>query len=344
MSVGPVLKSRVIDALEHRESDAVPYNCNVSLTPDMKEALDRHYGGREGWPPVRDHARRILWTEFVDEDEKYYYDPFGIAWRKGNPARIDDPPLKQPTLKGINWPEYIPDWHCEDVVQQTEDHKDKFVYYQFVGCFWERAWYLRGFDTWLMDLYVNRDFAEDLMDALVDHLLPAVDRILELPVDGIVFGDDFGTQRGLMVNPDLWREIVKPRLARIYRKVTDAGRYLGIHSCGNVTDILNDYIELGVQFFHPFQEEAMDIARAKEAVGNRITFRGGIGVQHVLPRGTPDDVRRYVRDLAKILAPGGGWIMEAGKPLGMETPVENAAALLETMLEVSESSYPTFPA
>ena len=77
------------------------------------------------------------------------------------------------------------------------------------------------------------------------------------------------------------------------RSIVRPNHDLGIHSCGDVNDILDDYIELGVQIFHPPQEEAMGIARVKAIVGDRLTFRGGIGVQHVLPWGSPGDVQSH---------------------------------------------------
>ena len=99
-------------------------------------------------------------------------------------------------------------------------------------------------------------------------------------------------------------------------------------------------IDLGVEMLHPLQEEAVDIAWAKETARDRMSFRGGIGVQHVLVRGGPDDVRAYVRRCAEILSPGGGWLAESGKPLRPEVPVENAAAYVETLVEICEQGTP----
>lgn len=126
--------------------------------------------------------------------------------------------------------------------------------------------------------------------------------------------------------------IHKPRYARIYERVRRAGKVVGHHSCGDNMELLRDFVDIGLQVFHPLQPEAMDIRRAKREFGRDLTFRGGIGTQGRIVFGTPDEARAEVREAVKVLAEGGGYFLETAKPLPEETPVENAIAVIEEMV------------
>ena len=130
-----------------------------------------------------------------------------------------------------------------------------------------------------------------------------------------------------------WREFLKPRLAKMYGKARDAGKFVGIHSCGDNTEIMDDLIEIGVNILNPFQPEANDIFEMKRLYGDRITFNGGIGTQVTLPHGTPEEVRAEIRTCASVLSKDGGYVMETTKPIMSEVPTENAVAALETVIE-----------
>jgi uroporphyrinogen decarboxylase len=104
---------------------------------------------------------------------------------------------------------------------------------------------------------------------------------------------------------------------------------VSIHSCGNITDILPDLIDIGVQVVHPLQPEAMDVERCRREYGKYLTFWGGLGSQSTLPRGTPDDVRREVKQRLELFRDG-GYILAPAGAAPAETPAENIAAIVET--------------
>ena len=331
----PPLKRRCYEALAHRESDVIPYT--VYLYSEMEAELDRYYGGRSQWPAFENHTCRILRPEWVKEEGEYAWDPYGCKFdTSGAAIKLAAYPLKEPSLKGYEMPDIMPDALMEEANRTARANSERFVFYQFTGCYWGRTWRLRGVENWMMDIYDHPDFVEEVLDRLAEVLIKGIQRAALLPVDAIVVGDDYAMQRGLMISPDWWRRVVKPRLARIYDAVRRTGKILGVHCCGDVGPILKDYADLGAQMLHPLQEEAVDIAWAKKTVGDRVAFRGGIGVQDVIPHGTPDEVRSYVKRCGKVLSTNGGWLAESGKQLGMEVPVENAAAFLETLVETCE--------
>ncbi len=327
----PPLKRRCYEAVAHKEPDVIPYT--VYFYPEMEAKLDEYYGGRENWPKYEDHTCRIIRPEFTREEGKYMWDPFGCKFEKAAAMHLVEYPLKEPSLDGYEFPDLLPDSLFNEALEIAQKNNERFVMYQFTGCFWGRMWRLRGVENWLMDLHDHPDFVEEVMEGLLEKLIAGVKRAAELPIDSIVVGDDYAMQRGLMISPDYWRKNIKPKLKRMYDAVLETGKVLGVHCCGDVSPILEDYAELGVQILHPLQEEAVDIGWAKKTVGDRVSFRGGIGVQHVIMQGNPDDVRAYVKKCAGILAPDGGWLAETGKHLGPEVPVENATAFLETLIE-----------
>jgi uroporphyrinogen decarboxylase len=111
--------------------------------------------------------------------------------------------------------------------------------------------------------------------------------------------------------------------------VRSAGKVVGHHSCGDNTLLMKDFIDIGLEVFHPLQPEAMDIVKIKHQFGGDLTFRGGIGTQGVLITGTPEAAAAEVRRSVEILAEGGGYLMETSKPLPEETPVENVMAIIQ---------------
>lgn len=325
-------KERVYQALNFQESDIIPYN--ISIDQPVAERLDEYYGGRDKWPKYENHFAAAGWNWQVEDlGNDLFRDPFGVVWHQGTIFQIVEPVLKEPSLKGFQWPELISDDDVLQIERFCEHHKDKFTMYGFGLLFFERSWALRGMENILMDYVMHPEFVAELYDKLMELHLDALGKILHLPLDCIRFGDDFGAQKGLIMGTSYWREFLKPRLAKMYGKARDAGKFVAIHSCGDNTPIMDDLIEIGVNILNPFQPEAMDVFEMKRLYGDRITFDGGIGTQVNLPHGTPEQVREEIRTCARILSEGGGYVMGTTKPLRPEVPTENAVAALETIIE-----------
>ena len=319
-------------ALDFQESDVIPYN--IIIEESVYARLDEHYGGRDKWPKYEDHIVRTgpnLRSE--DLPNNMYKDRFGVTWYDGNIFKIVEPILKEPSLEGFQWPELVRDEDIPGVEKFCENHKDKFTIFGMGMIFFERSWALRGMENILMDFALHPEFVEELFDNLMQMQLDALDKILPLPVDSIMFGDDVGAQKGLIMGTEYWREFLKPRLAKMYGKARDAGKIVSIHSCGDNSEIMEELIEIGVQILHPFQPEAMEPFKMKELYGDRITFNGGIGTQVTLPYGTPEEIREEVKTCARVLSKNGGYIMQTTKPILPGVPIENAVAVLEAVIE-----------
>ena len=195
----------------------------------------------------------------------------------------------------------------------------------------ERAWSLRGMEALLMDMLEAPDFVDELFDALLAFSLAMIDEFVKYDIDGILFGEDWGQQRGLIFGPKQWRRFIKPRIAQMYAATRQAGKTVLIHSCGKVQELFPELIDLGLDVFNPFQPVVMDPYEMKARYGDRLAFYGGVSVQQLLPHGTPQMVRDEVRRLMDKVGRDGGFIISPSHDMPGDIPVENMVALIETV-------------
>jgi uroporphyrinogen decarboxylase len=341
-------KERVLAQIHHQETDYVPYT--LRFEGDVAERLDAHYGGN-AWRSMVDNAIRRLdgpETELAvyQTDGPYYTDRYGSTWRVDHrPFHLVEPALKRPSLEGLTLPDvdviFESGWK-EGLLEVIRQQKDYFLVIGFGLGLFERSWALRGFEEALMDIVVHPDFYEELIERLTGHQMEIVERLLELPVDGILFSDDWGYQQGVLIGAERWRKIFKPRLARLYQRVHEAGKYVLTHCCGSIEEILSDAIEIGLDVYQSVQPEARNNNpyELKRRYGDRITFWGGLGSQSTIPFGTPDQIRTEVSRLCREMGRGGGYVLCPAKPLQPGTPTENAAAVVEAFLHQAGVAFP----
>jgi len=139
-------------------------------------------------------------------------------------------------------------------------------------------------------------------------------------------------QDSMIMGPDCWREVDKPRLANVIAscKAINPEVHVFIHSDGDLSSILPDRIEIGFDVIDPIQPECMDPFELKHLYGDRITLEGSGSLQRTLPFGTPEDCRQEVIHLIEGCSHGGGLILKISNTIGFDVPVENIAAWYET--------------
>lgn len=204
----------------------------------------------------------------------------------------------------------------------------------------ERAFALQGMDCFLTNLALDPDFAAallrknaELCKTLMGHFL----RELGDNVDIIKIGDDLGTQESLLMSPAMYRRILKPIHADyidFIKQNTSAKVFF--HTDGDVFNLIEDFIEIGVDILNPIQTSAgkmSDLAGLKRRYGRRICFCGAIDTHRILPYGTPEEVRQEVRRVIELLAPGGGYLLGAVHTIMDEVPPENILAMVEATRE-----------
>ena len=267
-----------------------------------------------------------------DVTETGFKDRFDCRWQRDDGGYVFvDPPLSEPDAGKIPKIDLVPECDVQLLLETRRQNPDRFIFYQFTTTLGERLWNLRGMEEALLDYLAEPAFVHAALDRLMEMHLAALEKLVSLPIDGVTFGDDFGAQRGLMFSRKVFLEFFKPRYAVLYEKVRAGGKVVGHHSCGDNTELLGDFVDIGLDVFHPLQPEAMDIKAAKREFGRDLTFRGGIGTQGAIVFGSADEARAEVREAVRVLSQGGGYFLETAKPLPEETPVENAVAVIEEM-------------
>jgi uroporphyrinogen decarboxylase len=184
----------------------------------------------------------------------------------------------------------------------------------------------------MQDLVSDKDFMHAYLDRLVAWVDIAGTRLVELGVDLIWTGDDFGMQEQMIISPAIFREFFKPLYAKLYSKWKSINPQLKIahHSDGNIYPIIGDFVEIGLDILNPIQPKSMDPARLKRDFGKHLTFWGSVDVQEVMPFGTVADVVNEVKLRLRTLGKGGGLILSPSHAIQPEVPLENILAFYET--------------
>jgi uroporphyrinogen decarboxylase len=328
-------KDRVIAALNHKETDIVPFQMDCLSAAEKK--LKSYFGHSDLAEIIGNHIAMFepsFYSIFKTEDisSTIFRDAFGATWElKPNEdiGSVIDYPLKEPSLKKYTFP--IPEevMELDGIPAFIEKNKDKFIVGAIGFSLYERAWILRGIEPILSDFLLNESFVEELFDRIIEFNLVITKRLCQFPIDAFHFGDDWGQQYGLIFGAATWRKIFKKRLRKLYDTVHLAGLPVSIHSCGDITEIIPDLIEIGVNMITPLQAEALNFKFLKKEYGKDLAFWGGVSTQRTLPHGTPGEVRAEIRERIKILGKGGGYILAPSHELQGDVPLENMLAFID---------------
>ena len=239
-----------------------------------------------------------------------YIDPWGCEWHnlhEGIHGLLKHAPLEDyASMASYTWPLAAVAQGWEDAEASLAAQQDKFTR-AFGGNLFERMQFLRGTENLLMDLadeacaevYLLRDHVAEIMRANIE-------RQVRYAVDSIQFGDDWGSQRGLLISPRKWREFFKPVYKELFDIVLDAGKKIFFHSDGYIADIYPDFIELGVSAINS-QVWCMGLDVLAPYAG-QITFWGELDRQHLLPHGTPAEIQQAARQMYQTFYRNGGLI------------------------------------
>ncbi len=253
-----------------------------------------------------------------------------------------DAPLAQATLSDLDGftPHRLSDEALDflhQAARRLHQETDYAIFGWFGGSLFEGAQFARGWVNLMMDLKRAPDFVAALVEKLAEAALADLARYLDAVgpyVDVVGFGDDFGTQSGLQISPTLYRRFFAPYHRRLYGMVhARSDAFVFLHSCGSVYALIPDFIDVGVDVLNPVQTSAaqMEPARLKREFGERLTFWGGGACsQHVLPRGTPEEVAEDVERRLRVFAPGGGYVFAPIHDLLPDVAPQNIIAMYDT--------------
>lgn len=243
-------------------------------------------------------------------------DEWGCIWEK---AGDEDASMGQVTchpltdyaqLADYPFPDYQDPRRYEGARKAAENNVDeKFLLGGIPLSLNHRTDYLRGFENLMMDPYLHPAEFAKLLSIQTDIAIDAVERLAKCGVDAIMSCDDWGLQDRVMMSPELFREFFKPCYARVYSRAHELGMLTFLHSCGHITEILEDFIDAGLQVIQMDQQENMGIDELAERFGGRLTFWCPVDIQATMVHGSLDDIRAYARRLVETFGRfNGGFI------------------------------------
>lgn len=340
MAIEPKSRKRTFDAFIFVKPDKVP----VEHHPSTRGYFD--YGEK-----MRDLFKKypadfgdmseveipVIPDGCYDENGEYYEertDEWGVKWAY-RIFQIQGHPLYRPlddldNLDAFKFPPVQYDY--PGLNKEIAAEKEKNFVMKGMFTLFEKMTSLRLFEDVLMDMYMDTPEINKMADMLVEYYMKGIENLLAADVDCIEFGDDFGTQTGLLISPEIFKNFLKPRYQKMIDKVKAAGKKVHFHSCGANQDLLEEIADMGIDSYWPqltaYNLEELAAFLKKKKIAIALHFRG-----EIMNFGTPDEVRDKVRETARIfdIKNGGGWFyLEVDDGF----PYENTKALFETVDEI----------
>lgn len=354
-------KERVRLAVAHRETDRLPIN--FMSRQEILQALMRHFGVNQHeallehlrvdlrgvGPAPRYRASHFQYADptlRVAHDSKtgqdVYFDIWGVGFARKQALGAEYLDLFESPLthRGIlddlkDYPFPTAElWDYSMIADQARRNRDYYIGVHSRG-FFEISWFMRGMNNFLTDLVINSEYAETLMDRILEYLMDRTIRVLEQDrerlIDFVEINDDVGGQNGLLLSPALWRAFIKPRMQRMIDRFKQYEVKIRYHCCGGLREIIPDLIDIGVDILNPVQARArgMELAALKRDFGAQITFDGGIDTQELLPHRRGPAFEEEVRRILRAMGKQGGYIVGPSHAFQVDVPLDNVLKLYE---------------
>ncbi len=264
-----------------------------------------------------------------------YTDDWGSVWHVAEIGVSGE--VRHPILADwANLATFQPPWHLirnqdMDIIKRACQSTDKFTLSDRTVRPFEQLQFLRGTEALYYDIGYGTAEFRTLLEMVHEYYLEDVAGWCKTNVDGIGMMDDWGSNRNLLINPKTWRELFKPLYKEYCDMIHAAGKFAFFHSDGDISAIYGDLIEVGMDAINS-QLFVMDIEEIARLYKGRVTFWGEIDRQHVLPFGTPEDVREAVMRVRRALDDGTGGVI-AQCAWGKDNSKENVEAVFRSWTE-----------
>ena len=328
-------RERVKAAIAHKTADKVP--TFFHLAPDGLQKYGPRLWERYG----REDMRKLHAEGRIEYRNALYYGMGNHVALLENFPWWDWKDLPA-SYKEAETPDFIPavyDFGSLEVfaesIRNLREYTDMYILAEVWTSDFEKAYFSRGLEYFLADMAGEPEFARELLDFITEKNLSVLKEFIKTPgLDGVLLGNDWGSQRDLLMSPKTWRTLLKPGAKKEYDLIHEAGLDVWVHSCGDIRKIMPDLCEMGADVLNPVQPECMDIYELKERFGAELTFWGGISTQRTLPFGTTDEVREETRRVTQAMSQNGGYIIAAAQGIQADVPFENICALVDEANEL----------
>jgi len=345
-------KERVLSAISHSKPDRVPLSLGTNGW--VRKQLRKHLG-------VKDHPELLnyLHSDIVDLRDCVTPDYIGPGkgkktfvnginenfwgWRtrvmqtpRGEEEQFCDFVLQNASyeeLENYNWPN--PDWFDFSGFEKRLLPYKEFCIMASGASIFQHPTFLRGMDTFLMDLAIQPECAEYIMDKYTTFYLAFFDRMFAAAkgrIDIFRIADDFAMQSGLLISPEMFDEYFAPRLKKLYDLASGYNIKVMQHSCGDVSTLIDRFIELGIDILDPIQvaAENMSLDDLLKKYRGHLCLHGGMDTQKFLPGATPLQVKEKVENILDMAGTRGGYILSTSHVLEGDVPVENILTMFDT--------------
>lgn len=344
---------RVLASLSHHQPDFVP--ADYLGTPEIEALLLKHFN-----VDSHDQLLECLGTDLIKVEPDY----IGPELKKFNDGSFEDiwGVIKAPVANefgAYNESTYLP-FSEMSTIEQVESYNwpsaewydystisAKCQNYKGYAIYLGRPGYMdlingisfgRGVEKVILDIATKDPVFMAIKEKRAKFFLELCERALDAAkgqIDILFMGDDYGTQNGLLMHPDTWRELFKPNMKDMINLAHSYNCKVIHHSCGSTRAIIDDFIEIGLDCLQTIQPQAvgMDPTQLKKDFGDKLCFHGAIDVQGGLQKATPSEVRQMVRDRVAVMGKDGGYICAPSHNIQPDTPIQNVLAMYETISE-----------
>ena len=340
-------RERVLAVFNHQEPDCVPCWCGPSAEFWTKAKKELGLDDEALSLRFRDDFRRVF-AQYAGPDfpmehpQATYRTPFGIereGYGYGQPLTH---PLANATVADVEaypWPD--PEWMDVSKIKATaESHNGQFA---ILGGDWSPFWHdlidLVGMEELYIKMYTEPEVIESVLKHMVDYYYEVTKNIFDAASDAIdiyFLGNDFGSQTGPLMSPEMFDRFMVPHLKRLCELGHSYDLKTQMHCCGGVYELIPSMIDAGIDSLHAVQTSCrgMELTKLKADYGDKIVFNGGIDSHHTLMEKSAEGVKEDTRKVLETMMPGGGFIAGASHDTILEeTSVENVLAMFDAINE-----------
>ncbi len=199
------------------------------------------------------------------------------------------------------------------------------------GSLYEWSYYLRGREQIYFDFYDNQKIADTIIFKVAEFVDYLTFKNIEAGADILCFYDDLGSQKGLQISPAIFKRFYKPHYKKIWQKIKSEfpNKLIFLHSCGDISEIIPDLIECGLDILHPIQLETMDVYKMNEIYGRGLIFWGTISNQKTFPFGGRNDIFSEVKERINLIGKENSLIISPSNIIGKDVPIKNIMYFIE---------------